>query len=107
MEAAGRAHEPSTETDRQEKALAGEGTPIKYTGEDLRDAHRDLRITPGVFDEVVAELGKAFDHFKVPQREKAEALAAFNGQKVEVTAGAKVEAKPLSAAATSCAWVWA
>ncbi|MDP9275094.1 MAG: group 1 truncated hemoglobin [Chloroflexota bacterium] len=66
------------------------GGPFKYTGEDLRDAHHDLRITPGVFDEVVAELGKALDHFKVPQREKTEVLAAFNGQKLEVTAGAKV-----------------
>jgi hemoglobin len=62
---------------------------MQYTGEDLRDAHRDLRITPGVFDEIVTELGKALDHFKVPQREK-EVLAAFNGQKLEVTAGAKV-----------------
>jgi hemoglobin len=65
------------------------GGPFKYTGEDLREAHHDLRITPGVFDEVVTELGKALDHFKVPQREKAEVLAAFNGQKLEVTAGAK------------------
>jgi hemoglobin len=65
------------------------GGPFQYTGEDLREAHRDLRITPGVFDEVVSELGKALDHFKVPQREKAEVLAAFNGQKLDVTAGAK------------------
>ena len=56
----------------------------------MRDAHRDLRITPQMFDEVGAELGMALDHFKVPQRQKAKVLAAFNGQKLDVTAGAKV-----------------
>ena len=66
------------------------GGPFQYTGEELRDAHRDLRITPEVFDEVVAELGKTLDQFKVPQREKEEVLAAFNGQKRDVTAGSKV-----------------
>lgn len=68
------------------------GGPFQYTGEELRDAHVDLRITPEVFDEVVAELGKALDHFKVPQGEKVEVLAAFNGQKLDVTAGSKAAA---------------
>jgi hemoglobin len=72
------------------------GGPFQYTGEALRDAHRDLQITPEVFDEVVAELGKTLDHFKVPQREKEEVLAAFNGQRPDVTAGAKVASTPLT-----------
>src|SRR5918993_6070953 len=53
----------------------------------LEEAHRDLRISPAEFDEVAAELGRTLDFFKVPQREKAEVLAAFAAHKDEVTAG--------------------
>lgn len=64
------------------------GGPFEYTGEALRDAHFDLHVTPEVFDEViVGELGRTLDHFKVPQREKDEVLAAFKAQKADVTAG--------------------
>ena len=64
------------------------GGPFKYTGEQLRDAHERLHISPEVFDEVIGvELARTLDHFKVPQREKDEVLAAFNAQKKDVTAG--------------------
>jgi len=53
----------------------------------LEEAHRDLRISPAEFDEVAAELGRTLDFAKVPQREKAEVLAAFAAHKDEVTAG--------------------
>ncbi len=65
------------------------GGPFQYVARELRDAHFDLKITPEVFDEVYGELGHALDYFKVPKREKEEALAAFNGWKGEVTAGSK------------------
>ncbi len=65
------------------------GGPFKYTAESLRDAHLEFHIPPEVFDEVSAELGRSLDHFKVPEREKGEALAAFNAQKPDVTAGSK------------------
>jgi hemoglobin len=60
------------------------GGPFQYTGKPLGDAHFHLHIPPEVFDEVAAELGLALDHFKVPEREKEEVLAAFNAQKPEV-----------------------
>ncbi len=63
------------------------GGPFQYTASELRDAHFDLKIAPEVFDEVHAELGRTLDHFKVPEREKGEVLAAFGGWKGEVTAG--------------------
>ena len=53
----------------------------------LEEAHRNLRISPAEFDEVAAELGRTLDFVKVPQREKAEVLAAFAAHKDEVTAG--------------------
>ena len=63
------------------------GGPFQYTAESLRDAHFEFHIPPEVFDEVSAELGRSLDHFNVPEREKGEALAAFNAQKPDVTAG--------------------
>jgi hemoglobin len=68
-------------------ALAG--GPFQYTARELRDAHWDLKIPPDVFDEVDAELGRTLDHFGVPEREKGEVLAAFEGWKGEVTAGSQ------------------
>ena len=63
------------------------GGPFQYTGKPLGDAHFHLHIPPEVFDEVAAELGRALDHFKVPEREKQEVLAAFSAQKPDVIAG--------------------
>jgi hemoglobin len=53
----------------------------------LEEAHRQLEISPGEFDEVAAELGRTLDHFKVPSGEKQEVLAAFAAHKGEVTEG--------------------
>ncbi len=53
----------------------------------LKEAHRELRISPEEFDEVAAELACSLDHFKVPEREKGEVLAAFAAHKGEVNEG--------------------
>ena len=53
----------------------------------LEEAHRELKISPAQFDEVVAELGRTLDFFKLPEREKEEVLAAFAAHKGEVTEG--------------------
>ena len=53
----------------------------------LEEAHRALGIAPDEFDAVAGELAKSLDHFKVPQREKDEVLAAFAAHKGEVTEG--------------------
>jgi hemoglobin len=70
------------------------GGPFQYTPTKpgttplgLEEAHRDLRISPAEFDEVAAELGRTLNSVNVPQREKAEVLAAFAAHKNEVTAG--------------------
>jgi hemoglobin len=65
------------------------GGPFLYTGQEMRDAHWDLKISPEVFDEVAAELARTLDDFKVPEREKAEVLAAFAAEKGEVSAGSQ------------------
>jgi hemoglobin len=53
----------------------------------LEEAHRELEISPGEFDEVAAELGRTLDAFKVPQQAKEEVLAAFAAHKGEGTEG--------------------
>ncbi len=62
----------------------------------LEEAHRSLHITPDQFDAVAADLGRALDHFNVPEQEKSEALAAFAAHKGEVTEGSRtpVAARP-------------
>ena len=62
-------------------------TKVGATPLGLEEAHRALRISPAIFDEVAAELRRSLDHFNVPEREKGEVLAAFAAHKAEVTAG--------------------
>jgi hemoglobin len=61
------------------------GGPFTYTGKDLGAAHKDrsphhLRRV----HEVGADIGRACDHFKVPEREKRELLLAIVARKGEV-----------------------
>lgn len=70
------------------------GGPMKFSatkpGKEplgLEEAHRELQITPGEFDEVAAELARSLDHFSVPATEKQEVLDAFAAHKPEVTEG--------------------
>lgn len=60
------------------------GGPFKYTGKDMAEAHKDLQLTSEEFDEVGAEIANALDHFKVPEAEKQEVLAAIVARKDEV-----------------------
>ena len=53
----------------------------------LEEAHRDLKISPAIFDEVAAELARSLDFFNVLEPEKGEVLAAFAAHKGEVTEG--------------------
>jgi len=78
---------PGLKFNRTLWVCAVSGGPNEYTAKKLDDAHFHLHISPEVFDEVSAELNDALDYFKVPQREKEEALAAFNAHKPDVTAG--------------------
>jgi len=58
--------------------------PFSYTGRELDEAHKDLHITSEEFDDVGAEIGRAFDYFKVPEQEKQEVLDAIVAMKAEV-----------------------
>ena len=72
------------------------GGPYQYTPTrpgstnlGLENAHKDLHISSAEFDAVAAVLSRSLDHFKVPEREKSEVLAAFAAHKGEVTRGSQ------------------
>ena len=52
------------------------GGPFEYTGKPLDEAHEDLDLTADEFDEVGAEIVRALDYYKVPEREKKELVDA-------------------------------
>jgi hemoglobin len=56
-------------------ALAG--GPFEYTGLPLDKAHADFHLTADEFDEVGAEIVRALDFYKVPEREKQELVEAY------------------------------
>lgn len=68
------------------------GGPFDYKGTvpgknsmDLSKAHAKLKISGEEFDAVAGVLSETLDHFKVPDKEKEEVLAAFAAHKAEVT----------------------
>jgi hemoglobin len=65
-------------------ALAG--GPFKYTGMPLHDAHTRFSLTSDEFDEVGAEIVRALDYYKVPEREKQELVTAYMRSKPDVVA---------------------
>jgi hemoglobin len=73
------------------------GGPYEYVGTrpgkcpfGLEAAHRALKITPAEFAEVAGELRRSLDHFRVPQREQREVLAAFAAHQPEITSARPV-----------------
>ena len=75
-------------------ASATAGGPYKYiptkpgsTHMGLDEAHRNLRISPEEFDEIIRILAMTLDYFKVPSKEKDEVLTAFVARKPEIIRG--------------------
>ena len=60
------------------------GGPFQYTGLPLHDAHTRFRLSSAEFDEVGAEIVRALDHYKVPEREKKELVEAYMLSKPDV-----------------------
>lgn len=70
------------------------GGPCKFTATvpgachmSLEAAHEKFHISPEEFDEVAKLLKEAMIHYKVPEKEMNEVLAAFAAHKIEVTKG--------------------
>lgn len=54
------------------------GGPFQYTGKPLSEAHPRFKLTEAEFKEVGAEIVRALEFFKVPQREQQELVRAYN-----------------------------
>jgi len=67
-----------------EQICAGTGGPCKYTGLDMKTAHRDMNITEAEFNALVEDLVKSLDKFKVPAKEKGELLGILGPMKGDI-----------------------
>jgi hemoglobin len=70
-----------------EQICAVTGGPCKYTGRDMKTAHKNMGVTEGEFNALVENLVKALDKYNVGEREKKELLnllAPMKPQIVEV-----------------------
>ncbi len=55
------------------------GGPCKYTGLDMKTAHKNMKVTEGEFNALVDDLVATLDKFNVPEKEKSEVLGALGG----------------------------
>src|SRR5262249_19351010 len=75
----------------QEQVCAATGGPCKYTGLDMKTAHKNMKVTDGEFNALVENLVATLDKFNVPAQEKGELLKILGGlhdQIVEVKSDA-------------------
>ena len=50
------------------------GGPQKYTGRNMKDSHKGMKITKAEFEAIAADLKATLDKFKVPAKEQAELM---------------------------------
>ena len=60
------------------------GGPCKYTGNDMKTAHHNMKVTEGEFNALVEDLVATLDQFKVPEKEKGELLAILGPLKDQI-----------------------
>jgi hemoglobin len=60
------------------------GGPCKYTGKDMKTAHKGMGITDADFNALVEDLSGALDKFKVGAKEKGDLLAALGPMKKDI-----------------------
>jgi hemoglobin len=68
---------PGLKFGRTQWVAALAGGPYEYTGLPLSEAHTRFHLTAEEFAEVGAEIVRALDYYKVPEREKEELVAAY------------------------------
>jgi len=60
------------------------GGPCKYTGRDMKSAHKGMGISNADFDALVGDLIASLDKFNVGEREKQELLAALGPMRKDI-----------------------
>ena len=67
-----------------EQVCAATGGPCQYTGNDMKKAHKNMKVTEGEFNALVEDLVKTLDKFNVPEAEKNELLGALAPMKADI-----------------------
>jgi len=62
----------------------GTGGPCKYTGRDMKTAHKGAKVTEIEWQAFAENLGKTFDRFNVPAQERQELLQMIGPMKVDI-----------------------
>ena len=75
---------PRLKTLLVEQICAGTGGPCKYTGRDMKSAHRGMKVTDAQFNALVEDLVKTLDKFNVPKKEQGELLAILGPMKPDI-----------------------
>jgi hemoglobin len=60
------------------------GGPCKYTGRDMKTAHRGMNLSKREFEITGQHLAGALDKFKVPAKEKNELMAAIGSMEGQI-----------------------
>jgi hemoglobin len=67
-----------------EQVCAATGGPCQYTGNNMKKAHKNMKVTAGEFDALVEDLVKALDKFNVPEAEKKDLLGVLAPLKADI-----------------------
>lgn len=67
-----------------EQICEATGGPCKYSGRDMKTAHKGYAITQEEFDITAGHLVEALDHFKVPEKEKGELVAIVSSMQGDI-----------------------
>ncbi|HZF40705.1 MAG TPA: group 1 truncated hemoglobin, partial [Blastocatellia bacterium] len=67
-----------------EQICAATGGPCKYTGRDMKTAHKNMSVTEGEFNALVEDLVAALDKFNVGANEKKELLGILAPMKPQI-----------------------
>jgi hemoglobin len=67
-----------------DQLCAAAGGPCAYTGRDMKSAHKGMGITEADWNAAATHLVATLDKFKVPEKEKAEVLAAVSSLKKDI-----------------------
>ena len=58
--------------------------PCEYTGQDMKSAHKNMKVTEGEFNALVEDLVGALDKFNVPEKEKGDLLKLLGPLKDQI-----------------------
>jgi hemoglobin len=79
-----KANVPRLKAQLVDQICEASGGPCKYTGQNMKDAHRGMGVSGPAFDALVEDLVKTLDKFKVPEKEKGELLSVLGPMKKDI-----------------------